>query len=160
MSALGAPSSSAQAPMRRLGLPTCSPSILSAKAFPDGAQFRIGIPSVEGPKVLEAALESAASHDIVINRVSQGSGAMLLKEVELRDMAALGAEAGLEVSLFVGPREGFGVGAHARSEMASHNSASCAERGSSPTRPKTSFVLSTPESGAFSSRTMVFLRCS
>src|SRR5690348_18118435 len=41
---------------------------------------------------------------------------MLLKEVELRDMAALGAEAGLEVSLFVGPREGFGVGAHARSQ--------------------------------------------
>jgi hypothetical protein len=40
---------------------------------------------------------------------------MLLKEVELRDMAALGAEAGLEVSLFVGPREGFDVGAHSRS---------------------------------------------
>src|SRR4029079_5237450 len=54
-------------------------------------------------------------HDVVVNRVSQGSGAMLLKEVELRDMAALGAEAGLEVSLFVGPREGFDVGAHARS---------------------------------------------
>jgi hypothetical protein len=40
---------------------------------------------------------------------------MLLKEVELRDMAALGAEAGVEVSLFVGPRESFGIGAHARS---------------------------------------------
>ena len=60
-------------------------------------------------------LDAARGHDIVINRVSQGSGAMLLKEAELRDMSALGAEAGLEVSLFVGPREGFGVGAHARS---------------------------------------------
>lgn len=39
---------------------------------------------------------------------------MLLREVELRDMAALGFENGLEVALFVGPREGFGVGAHAR----------------------------------------------
>lgn len=41
---------------------------------------------------------------------------MLLREVELRDMAALGHENGLEVSLFVGPREGFGVGAHSRTE--------------------------------------------
>jgi len=87
----------------------------SAARFPDGAHFRIEIPSVEGPQVLEAVLAAALEHDVVVNRVSQGSGAMLLTEVELRDMAALGAEAGLEVSLFVGPREGFGVGAHARS---------------------------------------------
>ena len=83
--------------------------------FSDGADFRVEIPSVEGPKVLEAVLASARSHGIVVNRVSQGSGAMLLKEVELRDMAALGSEAGMEVSLFVGPREGFGIGAHPRS---------------------------------------------
>jgi len=75
----------------------------------------VEIPSVESPQVLEAVLDAARAHDVVINRVSQGSGAMLLKEVELRDMAALGAEAGLEVSLFVGPREGFDLGAHARS---------------------------------------------
>ena len=59
-----------------------------------------------------AAPEAAG---ITVNRVSQGSGAMLLSEPELREMAALGAEAGIEVSLFVGPREGFDVGAHARS---------------------------------------------
>ena len=35
-------------------------------------------------------------------------------EAELREMAAIGAEDGIEVSLFVGPREGFGIGAHAR----------------------------------------------
>jgi hypothetical protein len=86
----------------------------SAQRFPDGADFRIEIPSVEGPRVLEAVLEAARAHGIVINRVSQGSGAMLLSEAELRDMSALGSEAGLEVSLFVGPREGFGIGAHAR----------------------------------------------
>jgi Peptidase family U32 len=87
----------------------------SRERFPDGAQFRIEIPSVEGPRVLEAVLDAAREHDVVVNRVSQGSGAMLLREVELRDLAALGAEAGLEVSLFVGPRESFGIGAHARS---------------------------------------------
>ena len=101
--------------LRRHGLIPGAGVAPSSKRFPDGAHFRIEIPSVEGPHVLEAVIEAARAHDIVVNRVSQGSGAMLLKEVELRDMAALGAEAGLEVSLFVGPREAFGVGAHARS---------------------------------------------
>jgi len=99
----------------RLQLARPSGAVPSERRFPDGAHFRIEIPSVEDPRVLEAVLDAARQHDIVINRVSQGSGAMLLKEVELRDMASLGAEAGLEVSLFVGPREGFDVGAHARS---------------------------------------------
>lgn len=99
----------------RLHLTRDSSELSSEQRFPDGAHFRIEIPSVEDPRVLEAVLDAARAHDVVINRVSQGSGAMLLKEIELRDMAALGAEAGLEVSLFVGPREGFDVGAHSRS---------------------------------------------
>ena len=65
--------------------------------------------------MLKAVLAAAREHDVVVNRVSQGSGAMLLGESELRELSAAGAEAGVEISLFVGPREGFGVGAHARS---------------------------------------------
>ncbi len=95
----------------RLGVAAEAP----ARRFPDGADFRVEIPSVEGPRVLEAVLQAAETHGVVVNRVSQGS-AMLLKEVELHEMGALGAEAGLEVSLFVGPREGFDVGARARSD--------------------------------------------
>jgi hypothetical protein len=85
-------------------------------SFPDGAAFRIEIPSVEGPKVLEAVLRAAGAEGITVNRVSQGSGAVLMRAVELRDMAQAGADAGVEVCLFVGPRERYGVGAHARSE--------------------------------------------
>ena len=85
-------------------------------SFPDGAAFRIEIPSVEGPKVLEAVLGAAEAEGITVNRVSQGSGAVLMRAVELRDMAQAGLEAGVEVCLFVGPRERYGVGAHARSE--------------------------------------------
>lgn len=87
----------------------------SAERFPDGAHFRIEIPSVEGPRVLEAVLEASARLGVCVNRVSQGSGAMVLANAELEAMAAMGAEAGLEVSLFVGPREGFGIGSHVRS---------------------------------------------
>jgi Peptidase family U32 len=105
---------SADAALRRLGIEQPTAVAPSPHRFPDGAHFRIEIPSVEGPRVLEAVLDAARQHDVVVNRVSQGSGAMLHTEAELREMSALGSEAGVEVSLFVGPREGFGVGAHAR----------------------------------------------
>ena len=105
----------ADAVLGRLQLAQAPPPAASTKRFPDGASFRVEIPSVEGARVLEEVVRSAERHGIVVNRVSQGSGAMLLGESELRELAAIGAEAGLEVSLFTGPREGWDVGAHARS---------------------------------------------
>jgi hypothetical protein len=87
----------------------------SRGTFPDGAAFRIEIPSVEGPRVLEAVLQAAEAEGVTVNRVSQGSGAMLLRASELRDMAQAGYHAGVEVCLFIGPRERYGTGAHARS---------------------------------------------
>ncbi len=82
--------------------------------FPDGAHFRIEIPSVEGPTVLRAVVEAAAAAGLTVNRVSQGSGAMLLSAAELSEMARIGADAGLEVSLFVGPREEWDLGVQSR----------------------------------------------
>src|SRR5512138_2450364 len=79
--------------------------------FPDGAHYRIEIPSVEGPRVMEAVLEEAARLDVPIHRVSQGSGIMLLTDAEIQSMACMGEEAGVEVSLFVGPRAAWDVGA-------------------------------------------------
>ena len=87
----------------------------STGTFPDGAAFRIEIPSVEGPRVLDAVLGAAAAEGVTVNRVSQGSGAVLLRASELRDMAQAGYDAGTEVCLFVGPRERYGPGAHPRS---------------------------------------------
>jgi hypothetical protein len=63
----------------------------------------VEIPSVEGPRVLEAVLRPAKAEGITVNRVPQGSGAMLLSASELRDMAQAGLDAGVEVCLFVGP---------------------------------------------------------
>lgn len=82
--------------------------------FPDGADFRIEIPSVEGPKVLIAVLDEAKQRGIIINRVSQGSGAMLHTEAELKEMSQIANGAGIEISLFIGPREEWGIGAMAR----------------------------------------------
>jgi hypothetical protein len=108
---------SAASAFDRLGLPaTPAAPRASPHRFPDGAHFRLEIPSVEGPQVLEAVVEAARRHGVCINRVSQGSGAMVHSESELRDMAQLASDEGIEVSLFIGPRAGFDVGAHARSE--------------------------------------------
>jgi len=82
----------------------------SQACFPDGAQFRIEIPSVEGPAVLRAVVSEAAARGVTVNRVSQGSGAMLLAAAELTEMAAIAADSGIEVSLFVGPREEWDIG--------------------------------------------------
>ncbi len=79
--------------------------------FADGAHYRIEIPSVEGPRVMEAVLEEAARLSVPIHRVSQGSGIMLLTDAEIQAMARMGREAGVEVSLFVGPRAAWDVGA-------------------------------------------------
>jgi hypothetical protein len=115
--ALGVPSENEPGEPSRTGAPgQAGDPGEQSRRFPDGAAFRIEIPSVEGPRVLDTVLRAAQTEGITVNRVSQGSGAMLLADSELRDMAAAGHEAGLEVCLFIGPRERFGVGAHARSD--------------------------------------------
>jgi len=85
----------------------------SSKRFPDGAQYRVEIPSVEGPRALAAVLEEGERQKVLIQRVSQGSGIMLLNDAEIREMAVLGHDAGIEVSLFVGPRAAWETSAQA-----------------------------------------------
>jgi hypothetical protein len=83
----------------------------SNKRFPDGAQYRVEIPSVEGPQVLEAVIEEAHRRGVQLHRVSQGSGIMLLTDAELLEMCAMAREMSLELSLFVGPRAAWETGA-------------------------------------------------
>jgi hypothetical protein len=99
-----------EAALARLGLVAEPEWPASQATFPDGAHFRIEIPSVEGPAVLRAVVAEAAERRITVNRVSQGSGAMLLSSAELAEMARIAADDGIEVSLFVGPREEWDIG--------------------------------------------------
>lgn len=92
-----------------------APLTRSDARFPDGAQLRVEIPSVENPTAMAAVIAAADAHAITVHRISQGSGAMLLRESELREMSAMGADRGIEVNLFIGPREEFGVGGSVRS---------------------------------------------
>ena len=98
-----------------LGLPDRDLGELPAspKRFADGAQYRVEIPSVEGPGPFRAVVEAATERELRIHRISQGSGMLLLTDDEIGDMVALGRDRAIEVCLFVGPRAAWDVGVQA-----------------------------------------------
>ena len=102
-----------------LGLPRGDLNELpdSEKRFPDGAQYRVEIPSTEGPRCLAAVLEEAERLDVLVHRVSQGSGVFLQTDAELDEMARQADEARVEVSLFARPNAAWGVSATARAHQ-------------------------------------------
>jgi hypothetical protein len=87
----------------------------SGKRFWDGGQYRVEIPSVEGPVALRAVIEAGEREKVRIHRISQGSGVMLQTDAEIEEMAALGAQHEIEICLFTGPRAAWDVGVQARS---------------------------------------------
>ena len=96
------------APLAKLGVAVEDSTLpASAKRFPDGAQYRIEIPSVETPEALSAVLEEADRQKVLIHRASQGSGIMMLTDAELTKMLRIARDAKIELSLFVGPRAGY-----------------------------------------------------
>lgn len=85
----------------------------SNQRFPDGAQYRMEIPSTESPRAFQLIVDRAKDEQLPIQRISQGSGIWLLTDDEIHAMATIGAREGMEVSLFVGPRAAWDTGAQA-----------------------------------------------
>lgn len=92
-------------------IPAVPGPIESSQRFPDGGAWRIEIPSVEGVEPLRAVLEEAERLEVPVHRVSQGSGVMMLTDTEITDMLELAGERGVEISLFLGPRGTWDIGA-------------------------------------------------
>ncbi len=105
--------------LARIGLPPGDLHALpdSAKRFPDGAQYRVEIPSTEGPRCLEAVLEEANRLDVRVHRISQGSGVFLLTDDELDEMCGLGASVPMEISLFARPNASWDTSASSKAPM-------------------------------------------
>ena len=59
-------------------------------------------------------LEQAAALDVRVHRVSQGSGVFMQTDAELDELAAMAADARVEVSLFARPGAAWGLSATAR----------------------------------------------
>ena len=76
---------------------------------------------------MRAVLDESERYGVPVRRVSQGSGVMMLTDAEIRDMARLGAEHGVEVNLFLGPRGAWDTGGQSAATAAAGGIARGAE---------------------------------
>ncbi len=85
--------------------------------FPDGAAFRIEIPTVNTADAVAALLDTATKNDITINRVTETYGMFRHTREEIKQYCKLCAQYGAELMLSVGPRATYDTGATVLSEQ-------------------------------------------
>ena len=99
--------------LEQLGLPSGDLHTLpdSPKRFPMARSTASKSPASKVPTCSPPCLKKPKRVRLTIHRISQGSGIMMLSDAEILEMARLGREAQIEVSLFVGPRAAWDTGA-------------------------------------------------
>ncbi|HII84762.1 MAG TPA: peptidase [Methanobacterium subterraneum] len=88
----------------------------SPKRFPDGAQYRFEVPGIQKPGALEGLLEAIDEYEVMVHRVTQTKGIMLLTDQEILNMADLAQDAQMELFLSVGPRAPYDTSASAKTK--------------------------------------------
>jgi len=87
------------------GLPT------SEKTFPDGANYRIEIAGVEYPSTFKAMIDEAKKRKIKVHRaICTVGGSSYLTFDQLKEMAKIANDEGIEVIMTMGHRKAFDVG--------------------------------------------------
>lgn len=77
---------------------------LSLKRFSDGAQYRFEVPGIQGPVAMKALLEEIDNLGLIIHRITQTKGIMLLTDAEIEEMVSLAKQCQIELILAIGPR--------------------------------------------------------
>lgn len=92
--------------LNKIGLPEGDDYDLpdSDKRFSDGAQYRFEVPGIQGPGSMAALLEAVDEFGLVIHRVTQTKGIMMLTDDEIKKMVELAESAETELVLSIGPR--------------------------------------------------------
>lgn len=92
--------------LKKNGLPTGDLFELSPsdKRFSDGAQYRFEVPGIQGPSAMNSLLEEADTLDLVLHRVTQTKGIMLLTDNEILEMVKLAKHGCVDLVLAIGPR--------------------------------------------------------
>ena len=90
--------------LKQMGIDEVDSSYESDKRFEDGGQFRFEVPGIQSPKTMKALLDEAGRQNLVIHRVTQTKGIMLLTDEEIAEMVDLAKDYGCELFLSVGPR--------------------------------------------------------
>ncbi len=99
--------------LKKLGLP---PGDLfdmptSTARFPDGAAYRIEVPTVNSAEAVASLLDTATKNGITINRVTETYGMFRHTRAELKEYCRLCRQYGAELVLSVGPRATYDTGA-------------------------------------------------
>ncbi len=99
--------------VKTLGLPEGDLNDLptSDARFPDGATYRIEVPTVNSAEAVAALLETSDKMGITINRVTETYGMFRHTRQELKEFCRLCSEYGAELVLSVGPRATYDTGA-------------------------------------------------
>lgn len=97
---------STRAFLKKIGLPTGDAYDLpsSHKRFSDGAQYRFEVPGIQGPVAMKSLLEEIDNLDLIIHRVTQTKGIMLLTDNEISEMVTLANQWIVDLVLSIGPR--------------------------------------------------------
>ena len=90
--------------LSQIGINDVDSNYESEKRFGDGGQFRFEVPGIQSPKTMKALLNEAKNQGLVIHRVTQTKGIMLLTDEEIIEMVNLAKNYGCELFLSVGPR--------------------------------------------------------
>ncbi|NYB51495.1 MAG: peptidase [Methanobacteriaceae archaeon] len=88
----------------------------SAKRFQDGAQYRFEVPGIQKPAALHGLLDALDKYGIMVHRVTQTKGIMLLTDQEILEMAEMAKDAQIELFLSVGPRATYDTSASAKTK--------------------------------------------
>src|SRR4030065_2331350 len=99
--------------VKKLGLPAGDlfdmPS--SAVRFPDGAAFRIEVPTVNSAEAVAALPDTATQNGITINRVTEPYGMFRHTREEIKEYCRLCNDYGTELIMSTGPRATYDTGA-------------------------------------------------
>lgn len=76
----------------------------STKRFDDGGQYRFEVPGIQGPGAMKSLLEQTTEYKLVIHRVTQTKGIMVLTDDEINSMVDLANKYKVELVLAIGPR--------------------------------------------------------
>ncbi len=83
----------------------------SHKTFPDGTHWRVEISGVERASTMEAMIDEARKRDIPVHRaIATVGGSTFLDAAELRAMAQMAHDEGIEIIMAVGHRKAWDVG--------------------------------------------------
>jgi hypothetical protein len=74
--------------LNKIGLPVGDAYNLptSEKRFSDDAQYRFEVPGIQGPSAMKALLQEIANFNLVIHRVTQTKGIMLLTDKDRKSV--------------------------------------------------------------------------